>query len=338
MFHRLCRRPGFTLIELLVVIAIIAVLIGLLLPAVQKVREAAARMQCSNNMKQIGLAAHNYEGTLGHLPPGNTTQSGLSALALLLPYLEQDNVFKLMPQQMTFVPTGTTSPAGTNCDGVKIDTPWWLDPVMLRVSMSRVKTYECPSDNPSSAVPFWIAATTMCPDPGPQWYAAQNWLAVTTWRNLTPGGGDPAFTNYVPVSGTYEQTAPHWLPFNGYFRNNTRHKVIGATDGSSSTLLFGETPGTGGGERLTWMGAGSMWFLNATRQAPWQGGYASFGSRHSGVSMFCYGDGSVRPIRNITGRVDEWYAGWFGPQWLAFRAANGISDGTVYSTDNLGGQ
>ncbi|HVK12398.1 MAG TPA: DUF1559 domain-containing protein, partial [Gemmataceae bacterium] len=148
------RRSAFTLIELLVVIAIIAILIGLLLPAVQKVREAAARSQCQNNLHQIGLAAHNYASANGKLPPGYLgaypdlwTASGTGfqnagSLVYLLPYLEQDNVYR---QFLTGLPAGYLS--------LNQIHPTWSDPAYtdtIAASNTRIKTYLCPSDDPYS--------------------------------------------------------------------------------------------------------------------------------------------------------------------------------------------
>src|SRR5262245_57590926 len=122
------RRQGFTLIELLVVIAIIAILIALLLPAIQKVREAANKMRCGNNLHQIAIATHNYHGDFDKLPPGyfgpvrahggNTIYNAnrgpwVSCLVLLLPYLEQDNVFKqLCGTAQTWPVPGSSSSTG----------------------------------------------------------------------------------------------------------------------------------------------------------------------------------------------------------------------------------
>jgi prepilin-type N-terminal cleavage/methylation domain-containing protein/prepilin-type processing-associated H-X9-DG protein len=129
---RIRTRPAFTLIELLVVIAIIAILVGLLLPAVQKVREAAARMKCSNNLKQISLGNMNYEGTNGTFIPG-VSRTGCcwgTWQVPILPYIEQQNLFQIY----------------VNFGGLDDTGPRYAGGVNLQVSETRISTFQCPSD------------------------------------------------------------------------------------------------------------------------------------------------------------------------------------------------
>src|SRR5438045_2047995 len=126
------RHPGFTLIELLVVIAIIAILIGLLLPAVQKVREAAARTRCSNNLKQIALAVHNYHDAKGELPPDRIANDWPTWAVLVLPFIEQDAAYRQWDITKRFAEQANPSP---NANSINPNDP----------CTKFVKTYYCPS-------------------------------------------------------------------------------------------------------------------------------------------------------------------------------------------------
>jgi prepilin-type N-terminal cleavage/methylation domain-containing protein/prepilin-type processing-associated H-X9-DG protein len=138
------RRSAFTLIELLVVIAIIAILIGLLLPAVQKVRAAAMRMQCGNNLKQLCLAVHNYHDTQKVLPPARDSNS-LSTHAYILPYLEQDNAFRLVNFNASWNAAGNAAACAVP-----------------------VKTFVCPADPYATLVPPGWAGTSYRVNQGSQ--------------------------------------------------------------------------------------------------------------------------------------------------------------------------
>jgi prepilin-type N-terminal cleavage/methylation domain-containing protein/prepilin-type processing-associated H-X9-DG protein len=206
-------RRAFTLIELLVVIAIIAILIGLLLPAVQKVREAAARTQCLNNLKQLGLAMHNYEGAIGHLPPAfaNTTPpawTGLppyffswSALAMLNPFLEQTNIYNAMDLTQ---PIWMPSPPY----GISLPNQFAVQQV--------VKLFLCPSDKMQPVVnPGDYSVPTM----GPTNYA------VCVGTGTTNGG--PPFGS--PVNA------------DGMFMAGPGFKITDIADGSSNTAMMSES-------------------------------------------------------------------------------------------------
>jgi prepilin-type N-terminal cleavage/methylation domain-containing protein/prepilin-type processing-associated H-X9-DG protein len=254
------QRAAFTLIELLVVIAIIAILIGLLLPAVQKVRDAAARMQCANNLKQIGLAALDYETNFGRLPVGChvpyaqdgnhacqdiTEPFGPNWAVFLLPYIEQDVLFK---QAQTQLYAASINPAliFPGCDPNASGVGGTVDRTWRNIRGATIKTYLCPSD-PNNTAPYNdpSGVDTMA-EVG---WARGNYAATSgfTDNDHTTDGGNALYNN--PFDGTGADgvgpggSAPLLSKGPIFFMSTTGTngtKMTDITDGTSNTAMFNE--------------------------------------------------------------------------------------------------
>lgn len=332
------HRSAFTLIELLVVIAIIALLMALLLPAIQKVREAANKMLCGSNLRQIAIASHNYHGDYNRLPPGSWGQLPVTAgfafrpwqwygvLVPLLPYLEADNVFKQAVLNMNLAEPPTT--AGPNV--------FWFDNTTNQLVASyKLKMFTCPSDDAQTDIPtngkFVCLSVTGAT------------LTLTGGYAAAPGGNVFGVTNYAGCAGTIGTGAPGvpWYGnYSGIFNNRSKLSLgnITVLDGTSNTLLFGELLGGVGLSptdfRMSWFGCGNQctaWGLgNARLDAQWY----KFSSRHAAGVQFAFGDAAVHTIR--FGRTStNAFDFTLTSDWAVLQQMAGVKDGMNNDTSAI---
>lgn len=291
MSHSL-RRRAFTLIELLVVIAIIAILIGLLLPAVQKVREAAARAKCQNNLKQIGLALHGYHDAIGGLPKAGKLSNQLSWHVYILPYAEQAALYS----QFSFA-------AGAYTNAMK-NNPFGL---------TRVPIYHCPAsplDKMATNAPHNVNTPDLVNGQSPY---TTHYYGVMGPRGTNPATG-LSYTTIAPsVHGAFSS---HGIFTRDTLSNNPNtgpeagHRFTDITDGTANTLMVGEISWVNnvtGTRYRTWVRgcdtapvcSGSRNVVNAIN-SPSIANFndIAFGSQHPSGANFVMGDGAVRFIRD----------------------------------------